>query len=54
MRLWPKDLKVKGASEVLKVSTKVIKRIVDGDYNIDCKLAKGGDMILKSEFVKKA
>ncbi|MDO3381074.1 zinc ribbon domain-containing protein YjdM [Gilvimarinus algae] len=50
-----KDLKVKGTSEVLKVGTKVtIKRIVDGDHNIDCKLAKGGDMMLKSEFVKKA
>lgn len=50
-----KDLKVKGTSEVLKVGTKVtIKRIVDGDHNIDCKLSKGGDMMLKSEFVKKA
>ncbi|MCP8900906.1 zinc ribbon domain-containing protein YjdM [Gilvimarinus xylanilyticus] len=50
-----KDLKVKGTSEVLKVGTKItIKRIVDGDHNIDCKLAKGGDMMLKSEFVKKA
>lgn len=50
-----KDLKVKGTSDVLKVGTKVtIKRIVDGDHNIDCKLAKGGDMMLKSEFVKKA
>ncbi|MDO3387315.1 zinc ribbon domain-containing protein YjdM [Gilvimarinus sp. SDUM040013] len=50
-----KDLKVKGTSDVLKVGTKVtIKRIADGDHNIDCKLAKGGDMMLKSEFVKKA
>ncbi|UTF61626.1 zinc ribbon domain-containing protein YjdM [Gilvimarinus sp. DA14] len=50
-----KDLKVKGTSDVLKVGTKItIKRIVDGDHNIDCKLAKGGDMMLKSEFVKKA
>lgn len=50
-----KDLKVKGSSQVLKIGTKVrINRIVDGDHNIDCRLEKGGEMMLKSEFVKKS
>ncbi|MBU2984115.1 alkylphosphonate utilization protein [Saccharophagus degradans] len=50
-----KDLKVKGSSNVLKVGTKVkINRIVDGDHNIDCRVDKVGEMMLKSEFVKKA
>lgn len=49
-----KDLKVKGSSSVLKIGTKVkINRIVDGDHNIDCRVDKIGEMMLKSEFVKK-
>ena len=50
-----KDLKVKGSSSVVKVGTKVKNiRLVDGDHNIDCKIAGIGAMKLKSEFVKKA
>jgi protein PhnA len=50
-----KDLKVKGTSTTLKVGTKaVIKRLVDGDHDIDCKVDGAGNMMLKSEFVKKA
>lgn len=50
-----KDLKVKGSSSVLKVGTKIqIRRIVDGDHNIDCRVDKVGEMMLKSEFVKKS
>lgn len=50
-----KDLKVKGSSSILKMGTKVkINRIVDGDHNIDCRVDKAGEMMLKSEFVKKS
>lgn len=50
-----KDLKVKGSSSVVKVGTKVKNiRLVDGDHNIDCKIAGIGAMQLKSEFVRKA
>ncbi|MFL1482729.1 zinc ribbon domain-containing protein YjdM [Marinobacter sp. LN3S78] len=50
-----KDLKVKGASLVVKVGTKVKNiRLVDGDHDIDCKIDGIGSMKLKSEFVKKA
>jgi protein PhnA len=50
-----KDLKVKGASQALKVGTKVKNiRLVEGDHNIDCKIDGFGAMKLKSEFVKKA
>lgn len=50
-----KDLKVKGASQPLKVGTKVRNiRLVEGDHNIDCKIDGFGAMKLKSEFVKKA
>ncbi|MGM9988540.1 MAG: zinc ribbon domain-containing protein YjdM [Bacillaceae bacterium] len=50
-----KDLKVKGSSSVLKIGTKVNNiRLVDGDHDIDCKIAGFGPMKLKSEFVKKA
>ncbi len=50
-----KDLKVKGASSVVKVGTKVKNiRLVDGDHDIDCKIDGFGAMKLKSEFVKKA
>ncbi|MBS3678884.1 alkylphosphonate utilization protein [Ornithinibacillus massiliensis] len=49
-----KDLKVKGSSSVLKQGTKVKGiRLVDGDHNIDCKIAGFGAMQLKSEYVKK-
>lgn len=49
-----KDLKVKGASSVLKMGTRVKNiRLVDGDHNIDCKIDGFGAMKLKSEFVKK-
>ena len=49
-----KDLKVKGTSSVVKVGTKVkIMRLVDGDHDIDCKIAGVGAMKLKSGFVKK-
>jgi protein PhnA len=50
-----KDLKVKGASQSLKVGTKVKNiRLVDGDHNIDCRIDGFGAMKLKSEFVRKA
>lgn len=50
-----KDLKVKGASSVVKVGTKVKNiRLVDGDHDIDCRIDGFGAMQLKSEFVKKA
>lgn len=49
-----KDLKVKGASSVVKSGTKVKKiRLVGGDHNIDCKIDGIGAMGLKSEFVRK-
>jgi protein PhnA len=50
-----KDLKVKGASSMLKAGTKVKNiRLVEGDHDIDCKIDGFGAMQLKSEFVKKA
>jgi protein PhnA len=50
-----KDLKVKGTSSVVKVGTKVKNiRLVEGDHDIDCKIAGIGAMQLKSQFVKKA
>ncbi|MDN3556120.1 zinc ribbon domain-containing protein YjdM [Halomonas maura] len=50
-----KDLKVKGASSVVKVGTKVKNiRLVDGDHDIDCRIDGIGAMKLKSAFVKKA
>jgi len=51
-----KDLKVKGASNALKVGTKVKNiRLVDSSdgHNISCKIDGFGAMNLKSEFVKK-
>lgn len=49
-----KDLKVKGSSSVLKISTKVKNiRLVEGDHEIDCKIDGFGPMKLKSAFVKK-
>jgi len=52
-----KDLKVKGASNALKVGTRIKSiRLIDGadGHNIDCKIDGFGAMRLKSEFVKKA
>ncbi len=50
-----KDLKVKGASGVIKGGTKVKNiRLYEGDHNIDCKVPGFGAIKLKSEFVKKA
>lgn len=50
-----KDLKVKGSSSTAKMGTKVkIRRLVEGDHNIDCNIQGIGPMMLKSEFVKKA
>ncbi len=50
-----KDLKVKGASGVLKIGTRVRDiRLIEGDHNIDCRIDGFGAMKLKSEFVKKA
>ncbi|MBE7619313.1 alkylphosphonate utilization protein [Gluconacetobacter entanii] len=52
-----KDLKVKGASSVIKGGTKVRNiRLTDGadGHNIACKIPGIGAMNLKSEFVKKA
>ena len=49
-----KDLKLKGASMVLKVGTKVKNiRLIEGDHDIDCKIDGIGAIQLKSEFVKK-
>lgn len=49
-----KDLKIKGASSVVKVGTKVKNiKLVDGDHDIDCKIDGIGQMGLKSQFVKK-
>ncbi len=49
-----KDLKVKGSSSSIKVGTKVRGiRLVDGDHDIDCKVAGFGQIGLKSRFVKK-
>ena len=51
-----KDLKVKGASNVLKQGTKIknIKISFDNDHNISCRADGLGIINLKSEFVKKA
>lgn len=52
-----KDLKVKGASAVVKGGTKVRNiRLTDATdgHNIACKIEGIGAMNLKSEFVKKA
>ena len=50
-----KDLKIKGASSVVKVGAKVKNiRLIEGDHDIDCKIDGIGAMKLKSEFVRKA
>jgi protein PhnA len=49
------DLKIKGASTVVKVGTRERNiRIVASDHDFDCKIDCIGAMQLKSEFVKKA
>lgn len=52
-----KDIKVKGASSVLKVGVKVrdihLVEEVNG-HNIEAKIKGFGSLMLKSEFVKKA
>lgn len=50
-----KDLKVKGSSIVLKIGTKAtIKRLLEGDHPLDCKMDGYGDMLIKADKVKKA
>lgn len=52
-----KELKIKGASSVVKVGSKVKNiRIVESDdgHNIACRIEGVGAINLKSEFVKKA
>ncbi len=51
-----KDLRIKGASSVVKVGTKVknIRLRPGHDHDIDCKIPGIGPMALKSEFVRKA
>jgi len=51
-----KDLKVKGTSSVLKVGVKIKHiRVVEevNGHNIDAKVKGFGEIMLKSEFVKK-
>lgn len=49
-----KDLKVKGSSLIIKGGTKIKNiRLVDADHDIDCKV-DGQNLMLKSEFMKKA
>lgn len=49
-----KDLKIKGASSVVKQGT-IVKdiKLIDEDHDIDCKVPGHGPMKLKTEFVKK-
>ena len=48
-----KDLKLKGASTVLKKGAKAKNiRLVDGDHEIDCRV-EDMKVMLKAEFVKK-
>ncbi len=51
-----KDLKINGASGVIKKGTKVksIRLSSEGDHDINCKIPGFGAIQLKSEFVKKA
>ena len=50
-----KDLKVKGSSDTLKRGT-VFKniRLTDDETQIECRAEKVKDLVLKTEFVKKA
>lgn len=50
-----KDLKVKGSSTILKIGSKAtIKRLLDSDHPLDCKVEGYGDMLIKADKVKKA
>ena len=50
-----KDLKVKGSSIVLKIGSKAtIRRLLDSDHELDCKLEKVSDMLIRACKVKKA
>lgn len=50
-----KDLKVKGSSLVLKIGSKAtIKRLLDSDHELDCKLEKVSNMFIRACKVKKA
>ena len=51
-----KDLKVKGASQGLKIGTKTtIRNIVEGkDHELDCKFPGIGEIMVTAKFVKKA
>ena len=50
-----KDLKVKGASVTLKRGTLVKNiRLTGGEGEIECRVEKVRDLVLKTEFVKKA
>ena len=51
-----KDLKVKGASQGLKIGSKTtIRRIVEGkDHELDCKFSGVGEIMVTAKFVKKA
>lgn len=51
-----KDLKVKGSSNPVKQGTLVrgISLVDEAGHNISCKITGFGDMLLKSEFVKKS
>ncbi len=50
-----KDLKVKGASQGLKIGSKTtIRRIVEGkDHELDCKFPGVGEIMVTAKFVKK-
>lgn len=49
-----KDLKVKGMSVTLKRGTLVKKiRLTDDPAEVDCKIS-GSDIVLRTEFLKKA
>lgn len=50
-----KDLKVKGSSVVLKRGTLIKNiRLTDDPEEIDCRAEKVKDLVLRTEFVKKA
>lgn len=50
-----KDLKVKGASVVLKRGTTIKNiRLTDDPNEIECRAEKVKDLVLRTEFVKKA
>jgi len=50
-----KDLKVKGASVVLKRGTTIKNiRLTDDPSEIECRAEKVKDLVLRTEFVKKA